>query len=149
MAAVWRADQMAKARATGDGRTGSVVTTGSRWGAPTEQQWDALAAEAFSGMKEWRLQHPKATFVEIERAVDERLTTLRTRMLQDIALASAATRVADTPRIGRPRCPACSEPVEARGTRARSVRVTHGQAVTLTRDYAVCPACGTGLFPPG
>ena len=137
---------MARAGAAGGGTAG---TAGTRWGGPTEQQWDALAAEAFTGMKEWRLQHPTATFVEIERAVDERLATLRARMLQDVALASAAARVAETPRVGRPRCPACDAPVEARGARERRVRVTHGQTVALTRDYAVCPACGTGLFPPG
>lgn len=132
--------QLARARAAAGAQAGA---------AGTEGRWDALAAEAFSGMKEWRMQHPRATFAEIERAVDERLATLRTRMLQDVALASAAARVADTPRVGRPRCPTCGEALEARGARARQVRVTHGRTVDLTRDYAVCPACGAGLFPPG
>ena len=128
-------------------RTATRGTSAS--GTASEGGWDALAAEVFVGMKEWRMQHPRATFVEIEQALDTQLAALRSRMLQDIALASAATRVADTPRIGRPRCPACNGPVEARGARARRVQVTRGQTVTLTRDYAVCPACGTGLFPPG
>ena len=129
--------------------TGTGGATGARWDAAAEERWDALAAEAFTGLKEWRLQHPRATFVEIEQAVEARLATLRARMLQDVALASAAARVADTPRIGRPRCPACGEALEARGVRQRRVGVTHGGTVDLVRDYAVCPACGTGLFPPG
>ena len=28
--------------------------------------WEELAAEVLSGMKEWRLQHPKATLRQIE-----------------------------------------------------------------------------------
>ena len=127
--------------------TGTVGTAGARWDTTSDGGWEALAAEVFVGMKEWRVQHPRATFVEIEQALDTQLAALRARMLQDIALASTATRVANTPRIGRTRCPACAAPVEARGARERQVRVTHGQAVTLTRDYAVCPACGTGPFP--
>ena len=55
-----------------------------------DAQWDELAAEVLSGMKEWRLQHPKATLREIEAALDERLGKMRARMLQDAALASAA-----------------------------------------------------------
>ncbi len=117
-------------------------------------QWDALAAEAFSGIKEWRLQHPKATFAEIEVAIDERLSALRARMLQDVALASAAAAVSETPPVARPACPVCTARgpgkgrLEVRGRHTREVTVTHGQAVTLPRDYAVCAVCGTGFFPP-
>jgi len=31
----------------------------------------------------------------------------------------------------------------------RRVTVNHGKTVELTRAYAVCTTCGTGLFPPG
>ena len=118
-------------------------------------QWDGLAAEAFLGIKEWRLQHPKATFAEIEVAIDERLSTLRARLLQDVALASAAAAVAETPPVARPACPVCTARgpgkgrLEVRGRHARAVTVTHGQRVTLTRDYTVCAVCGTSFFPPG
>ena len=44
-------------------------------------------------MKEWRLQHPKATLRQIEGALDERLGKMRARMLQDAALASAAADI--------------------------------------------------------
>ncbi len=118
-------------------------------------QWDALAAEAFVGIKEWRLQHPKATFREIEVAIDERLSVLRARMLQDVALASAAAAVAEAPPVARPACPVCTARgpgtgrLEVRGRHPREVTVTYGQTVTLSRDYAVCAECGTGFFPPG
>ncbi len=113
-----------------------------------DRQWEALAAEAFLGMKEWRLQHPKATFREIEQALDARLSTLRTRMLQDVALASAATDVRTQPAGERAPCPTCGGVVGTRGQDTRSVTTTHGQTVALTRSYTVCSACGAGVFPP-
>src|SRR5258708_5746010 len=51
--------------------------------------WETLSADILSGMRDWRLQHPKATLREIEQALDERFYRLRTRMLQDLALQSS------------------------------------------------------------
>ena len=56
-----------------------------------DQQWQAMSNEILTGMKEWRHQHPRATLNEIEATLDERLTRLRARMLEDVALASTAT----------------------------------------------------------
>jgi hypothetical protein len=108
--------------------------------------WQRLADEAWAGLTAWRHQHPKATLREIEQAVDERLAVLRARMVQDAALASAAA----DPTAGdeRPRCSVCGEPMHLEGPRTRSLRTTYDQEVALTRRYARCPACGTGLFPP-
>ena len=33
---------------------------------PEDLSWETLSAEILSGMREWRLQHPKATMREIE-----------------------------------------------------------------------------------
>jgi hypothetical protein len=55
-----------------------------------DEKWEEMAEEVLTGMKEWRVQHPKATFREMEAALDERLARMRARMLQDMALASAA-----------------------------------------------------------
>ena len=38
-----------------------------------DARWHELAEDVLTGMKEWRLQHPKATLSEMERALDERL----------------------------------------------------------------------------
>jgi len=111
--------------------------------------WRALAEEAFTGMTEWRLQHPTATFREIETAVDERLARVRARMLQDAALASAATDLRTLPAAERPVCPACGHRPELRGQETRHLTTTDDQPVTLTRTYTVCPACDAGVFPPG
>jgi len=111
--------------------------------------WQELAEELFTGIKEWRLQHPQATLAEIEAAVDDRLARLRARMLQDAALASAATSFRDTPPASRPLCPTCGEPLVSRGRATRRLQTQGGQDLVLDRHYGVCPACGTGLFPPG
>src|SRR5688500_17543476 len=111
-----------------------------------DARWGGLAAEVFVGIKEWR-QHHIATFVEIERALDERWAAVRARMLEDLALASATAALPARPAVSRPGCPACGGALERRGTGTRRVGVTHGHAVELTRAYAVCTACGSGLFP--
>jgi len=109
-------------------------------------QWETLAAEVLVGIKDWRTQHPRATFTEIEQALDRELGRLRTRLLEDVALASAAagkTAGAETP------CPTCGGALVARGQVTRAVTVTRNHTVTLPRPYTVCSPCGAGVFPPG
>ncbi|HEX6509886.1 MAG TPA: hypothetical protein VF221_19850, partial [Chloroflexota bacterium] len=36
-------------------------------------------------LKEWRRRYPNATFLEMERAVEEQVSKMRAAMLQDIA----------------------------------------------------------------
>ncbi len=114
-----------------------------------ERRWAALAQDAFTGMAEWRAQHPTATFREIEAAVDERLAAVRASMLQDAALASAATELEGSV------CPACGQPLHNGGTRSRRLLTNYNKEVRLDRRYGVCPSplrghgCGGGLFPPG
>jgi predicted RNA-binding Zn-ribbon protein involved in translation (DUF1610 family) len=114
-----------------------------------DAMWQQLADEVMSGMKEWRLQHPKATLREIETALDERLGKMRARMLEDVALASAAADVSQTSEAERPRCPTCGAVLTARGQPIRELTTHFDQTLRLKRSYTVCPACGTGLFPPG
>jgi hypothetical protein len=114
-----------------------------------EEQWHALAEDVISGMKEWRLQHPRATLCEIEQALDERLGKVRARMLQDAALASAAADLTAMPERERPVCAACGVALEGRGKAVRNLTTQHNQTLRLERSYAVCPQCGAGLFPPG
>jgi len=71
-----------------------------------EGRWRVLSEEVIAGIKEWRLQHPKATLQEIEAAVDERLAQFRARMPQDVALASRAVDLRQTAPSERPVCPA-------------------------------------------
>ncbi len=107
-----------------------------------EHKWWELAEEAFTGMAKWREQHPKATFVEIEAAVDERLAAVRARMLQDAALASTATELEGG------ECPECGHKLEYGSKHSRTLLTNHNKQVTLERRYGKCPCCGAGLFPP-
>jgi NADH pyrophosphatase NudC (nudix superfamily) len=113
-----------------------------------DAHWRELSEEVIVGMKEWRIQHPKATFQEIETALDERLARLRARMLQDAALASRAADLSATPAEERPRCPECGTPLEPHGQETRTLTTHYDHPLDLKRSYAVCPQCHVGLFPP-
>jgi hypothetical protein len=119
------------------------------WSAELEGQWRELAEEVLVGIKEWRVQHPRATLSEIEAALDERWSRVRARLLQDAALASAAADLSVVPAGERPRCPACGLGLEARGKQTRELTTYHDRTLRLERSYAVCPSGGEGLFPPG
>jgi uncharacterized protein with PIN domain len=114
-----------------------------------DQQWRELSEEAITGIKEWRLQHPRASLKEIEAAIDERLSKVRARMLQDAALASDQADWAEAPTAERPRCPTCERPLRSEGNQTRQVQTQGGHDVELSRKYGVCSECGAGFFPPG
>lgn len=113
-----------------------------------KQGWGAMAAEVWTGVSDWRAAHPKATFSEIEREVDSRLGVLRTRMMEDVALASAAVDITTLGEGSRPVCGECGGQLQAHGQQKREIQTMRGDAVSLSRSYAVCRACGTGVFPP-
>lgn len=114
-----------------------------------DAQWDELAEEVLSGMKEWRLQHPKATLREIEAALDERWGKMRARLVQDAVLASAAADLQAAPASERPVCGQCGSQLVERGVATRELVTQYEQVLKLERSYGVCPTCGAGLFPPG
>jgi len=113
-----------------------------------EALWQQLTQDVMTKMRVWRLEHPKATLREIETELDARLNRMRARMLEDLALASAATNWAATPDDQQPTCPDCGQPLQPRGADTRTLQTHGGQAVSLERQYGTCPACGAGLFPP-
>ncbi len=113
-----------------------------------DAQWHKLTDEVITGMKEWRMGHPKATFREIETELDQRLAIVRARMLEDAALLSRATEAeSDTPAQALT-CPACGHTLQARGKQPRTLITQYDQQVHLAREYAVCPESGNGFFPP-
>ena len=112
------------------------------------ERWRALSEEVLLGMQDWRAAHPRATFAEIEAEVETQLARLRARMLEDAALASRATDLTAQPAAERPPCPACGQALQPRGQQTRTLTVRGDRDVQLRRSYAVCSACGRGLFPP-
>jgi hypothetical protein len=115
---------------------------------PQDSNWEALSQEILSGIREWREQHPKATLRDIELALDERLAPLRARMLQDVALQSHTADANGLMSSERPICAVCGTALVLRGKRARQLKTSGGQNITLERSYAICPTCKKGLFPP-
>jgi hypothetical protein len=105
--------------------------------------------EVNDAMLEWRRQHPRATFQEIENSLDAQLARLRAQMLQDLALSSPSADLPNMSESERPLCPACGMQLEAQGDQTRTLLTEHDQTVALSRSYATCPQCGAGLFPPG
>ncbi len=109
-----------------------------------DDEWEVLLHDAQTAVRQWRTAHPRATFSEIEGAVDAELQRVRARMVADAARDGAPAVAGNAP----PRCPTCGERLQARGSRTRRVTVAGDQCVTLTRPYTLCPRCGTGLSPP-
>ena len=101
------------------------------------------------GMTQWRKEHPKATWAEIEAAVDERINQLRAQLIQDVVQMGEAEEWSAIPEEERPRCATCGKPLWARGKQTRWLQTNGGEAIKLTRMYGACPACGVGFFPPG
>ena len=119
------------------------------WNKQAEARWRQLSEEATAEIKKWREEHPRATFQEIEDAVDEHLARIRAQMVEDVALASAATDISKVEGDSRTVCPKCGYKLEARGQGTRHLTTKQNQSVSLRRTYAKCPAYGAGLFPPG
>ena len=114
----------------------------------TESLWQQLTEAITREMGQWRLEHPKATLRQIETELDARLSRMRARMLEDLALTSATAVWAESAAPQPPLCPHCHEPLDDRGAKTRTLQTHGGQQLALTRSYGVCPACGAGLFPP-
>ena len=113
----------------------------------TDPEWQQFVAEITSGIKEWVLQHPKATMAEIERETMRRMAHLQARVMEDILRAKAADQRGAK---GEPVvCPECGAQTQYRGDRERRLQAQGGQEVVLKRGYAVCPECGAAFFPPG
>ncbi len=115
------------------------------WSKDMEASFRELTDEVLTGMKEWRQAHPRATFKEIEEALDERLARVRARMLQEAAMASEAAHL----RGEKVACPECRAAMENQGLEKRTLTTHHNQSVELDRSYFLCPACGARLSPPG
>jgi hypothetical protein len=101
------------------------------------------------GMTQWRKEHPKATWAQIEAAVDERMNQLRAQLLEDLVQMGESEPWSELPQEERPRCATCGKPLVARGEQTRYLQTSGGEAVKLTRSYGTCPQCGAGFFPPG
>jgi hypothetical protein len=74
-----------------------------------QESWRNLSEKILIDVKEWRRAHPKATFVEIEDEIHQRMMQLEAHLLQEAAEASASREwgKASSPE-DRPQCPNCA-----------------------------------------
>ena len=107
---------------------------------------EKMALEIISGMKEWRVENPKATFVEIERETMRRMAELQARLIEEIVETSGARSWEDG---CEPNCPECGSKMKGEGKHNRSLQASGGGEVEIEREYAKCPECELGIFPPG
>jgi NADH pyrophosphatase NudC (nudix superfamily) len=112
----------------------------------SDPQWQMVMDEMLSGLTEWRQQHPKATFRDIEQETMRRISSLQARLMSDLAQTSEATTwTAETTAV----CPECGAEMRPDGQRTRHLQGLGGADIPLQRSYVVCVACGAGFFPPG
>ena len=117
------------------------------WDEGIESNWSRLAEGMMLEIREWWELHPKATFTQIEEAIDRLMAQARAQFIQDVALASEARGIRRESEANRPRCPQCGSRLESRGEAVRRLSTSHAQPVELRRGRGVCPACGAGFSP--
>lgn len=103
-----------------------------------------LTEAAQRSLHAWRAAHPQATFADLEGVVEERVRQVRVQMLATLLAAPTPCALEKA----AARCPVCGAAMQARGRRTRRMTVEGDHSLPLPRTYAVCPGCGTGLFPP-
>jgi YgiT-type zinc finger domain-containing protein len=101
---------------------------------------DELMHEVRRDLAAWHATHPRATFAELETVVEERVRELRAALLQE--------QTAAVWREEQPACARCGTTMVPRSRSTRMVVLPGEEVVPVERHYVVCPACGTGLFPP-
>lgn len=109
----------------------------------------ALASNEFQSRLDcWRDAHPRATLLEIERAIDEQLAAVRAELVAELAQRSPLRDIAAMAPDERPRCETCHVPLISKGRQRRTLKGPGDKGATLDRSYAACPRCDLGLFPP-
>ena len=111
------------------------------------QKWQGMSEGMNTRIAEWREEHPRATFREIEAEIDRRLDEYRAQVLSDTANLSASAEWIDGQ--DGPECPVCGSRLEGKGKKKRSLQTRGGNEVKKDREHDICPVCGQAIFPPG
>jgi len=113
-----------------------------------EQALRHMSTEIVTDIKTWRQAHPRATYVEIEDEVHQRMMQLEARLIEGAVEESPSREWRRGSEHEATLCPTCATPLQARGKHKRTVQGNGGQRVTLCRTYGTCSTCGESLFPP-
>lgn len=107
--------------------------------AESDGRWLTLMTDLEQEVRAWRQAHSRATLTEIEGELDRRLQAARAALLEEVAAGAVEDQ----------RCPTCGGALLARGSRERTLTTQGNEPLALRRRYLHCPACESGLFPPG
>ncbi|GAC1645926.1 MAG: hypothetical protein NVS4B2_35270 [Chloroflexota bacterium] len=102
---------------------------------------DDVMAAVRQELASWHATHPNATLADMETAVETQIERLRAALLQE--------HVGVVRQEEHPACPHCGTTMEPHHRAARTVILRGEDVLHLERPYVICPACRTGLFPPG
>lgn len=97
----------------------------------------------YDELRDWRQQHPEASFDEIANQL-----TPRRREVMGELLAQLAHQHGDGTVPEGLNCPECGQALSYRGQTSRGVIHLEGES-KLKRAYYYCPACRSGFSPPG
>src|SRR5260370_18537706 len=114
-----------------------------------EQALRQMITEILTDIKEWRRANPRATYVQIEDEVQQRLMQLEARLIEGAVEESPSREWGRGSAVDAALCPTCAVSLQTRGQHQRTLQGNGGENVTLLRTYGTCPRCGEGLFPPG
>lgn len=114
-----------------------------------EKKWLESFEEASEGVSDWRETHPRATFNEIEKRVDEKLAKIRAGMIQDLVQESELTNIKGMAAEKRPKCPVCGKVLASNGKQKRQLISRHEQVIEIERSKGYCGHCRVSYFPPG
>ena len=100
------------------------------------------------GMTQWRKEHPKATWAEIEALVDEHMNQLRAQVLQELVQMEESEDWRQLPAEERPRCATCGEALWARGEQTRLPPNERGASRQVDAHLWHLPGLRGRLFSP-
>ncbi|HXV97229.1 MAG TPA: hypothetical protein VEC93_02320 [Anaerolineae bacterium] len=100
--------------------------------------------QMYEELWQWREEHPEATFDEIASQVTPRRRAVMAEVLQALARQHGSGQVPEGQM-----CPDCEGVMRYKGEPKRGVEHYLEGETALKRAYYYCPACGSGLFPPG
>jgi ribosomal protein S27AE len=114
-----------------------------------KRDWDSLVEEASETIRQWRAEHPRATFSEIEATVNEEMARVRAKLMEELIHESASKEWRGRAKEERPTCPGCGAALQSNGRVERDLVTDHEQVIKLERSHGRCPQCGATVFPPG
>jgi hypothetical protein len=111
-----------------------------------EQKRVELVAEAqamLDAYLDWEEQATAPTLVEVEEVI----LRLRQRLGERMAEVALSDQAATQP-VEVPHCPTCGRAMRYKGRKGSRIESRVGVLAHM-RGYYHCPACASGLFPPG